>query len=106
MSYSKPSPPREIPDKFVSSLDEFSPDKLSKIAKYAEELAEYKAREQRVAEKNENEFNASADDLPDGVPAKASITIKEINGNRYYYWQWRDGDKIKSKYKGPVNTDS
>ena len=46
------------------------------------------------------------DDVPDGVPGKATITIKEINGNRYYYWQWRDGEKIRSKYKGPVDSDN
>ncbi len=32
------------------------------------------------------------------------ITIKEINDNRYY-WQWREGDTVTSKYKGPVNPD-
>jgi len=36
---------------------------------------------------------------------KATITIKKSNDNRYYYWQWREGNKIKSKYKGPVNSD-
>ncbi len=35
-------------------------------------------------------------------PRKATITIKEINDNRYY-WQWREGHKVTSKYKGPVN---
>lgn len=45
------------------------------------------------------------DDLSDDVPSKATITIKEINDNRYYYWRWRDGDKIHSQYKGPVNPD-
>jgi hypothetical protein len=43
---------------------------------------------------------------PDGVPGKASITVKEINENRYYYWQWRDGDTVKSTYHGPVNSSS
>ena len=43
---------------------------------------------------------------PDGVPGKASITVKEINENRYYYWQWRDGDTVKSKYHGPVDSSS
>ena len=43
---------------------------------------------------------------PDGVPGKASITVKEINENRYYYWQWRDGDTVKSKYHGPVDSIS
>jgi len=45
-------------------------------------------------------------DRPDGVPGKASITVKEINENRYYYWQWRDGDAVKSKYHGPVDPSS
>lgn len=106
MSYSKPSPPRGIPDKFVSSLDDYSPETLTKLATYVEALAEYKAREQRLASKDDDEPDTPPEDLPDGVPAKASITIKEINGNRYYYWQWRDGEKIKSKYKGPANDDS
>lgn len=45
-------------------------------------------------------------DRPDGVPGKASITVKEINENRYYYWQWRDGDAVKSTYHGPVDSGS
>jgi len=73
---------------------------------YAEELAEYREREARLEEKD-SQSNAEErpDDLPDDVPSKAAITIKEINGNRYYYWQWREGDRVKSKYKGPVNSD-
>ncbi|WP_449271564.1 hypothetical protein [Haloferax denitrificans] len=70
----------------------------------SDELAEYKEREARLEEEPpEGEFEERSDDLPDDVPTKATITIKEINDNRYYYWQWREGDKIKSKYKGPVN---
>jgi len=45
------------------------------------------------------------DDLPDDVPTKATITVKEINDKRYYYWQWREGEKVKSKYKSPVDPD-
>lgn len=60
--------------------------------------------EQSAAAATSNED--TADELPDDVPAKATTTIKEINGNRYYYWQWRDGEKIRSKYKGPVNSDT
>ena len=56
----------------------------------------------------ERDENAALDDgeRPDGVPGKASITVKEINDNRYYYWQWRDGDAVKSKYHGPVDSGS
>jgi hypothetical protein len=68
-------------------------------------LAEYKEREARLDEESEDtEVTERPDDLPDGVPTKATITIKDINDNRYYYWQWRDGDKIRSKYKGPVSS--
>ena len=31
-----------------------------------------------------------------------SIVIKTINGNRYYYEQWRDGDSTKSRNLGRV----
>ena len=76
------------------------------VARYADELAEYREREARLAEENdEAEIKERPDDLPDDVPSKATITIKEINDNRYYYWQWREGDTVTSKYKGPVNPD-
>ena len=106
MSYSPPDPPREVPVDIASKLDEQSPEVLRQIARFAEELAEHHEREARLAEKEENEeLEELPEDLPDEVPSKATITIKEINDNRYYYWQWREGDKIKSKYKGPVNPD-
>ena len=63
------------------------------------------ARARLEEEPNQDEVEERPDDLPDDVPAKATITIKEINDNRYYYWQWREGDQVKSKYKGPVNPD-
>jgi len=104
MSYESPTPPAELPTETVDTLNGFSPDQLQDVARYAEALAEHKDREARLAEEEkENEIEERSDDLPDDVPAKATITIKEINDNRYYYWQWREGDKIKSKYKGPVN---
>ncbi|SDY87632.1 hypothetical protein [Halopenitus persicus] len=39
------------------------------------------------------------------VPTKATIPIKEIKDHRYYYRQWREGEKVTSKYKGPFNPD-
>jgi hypothetical protein len=104
MSYEPPTPPAELPTDIVNTLNSYSPDQLQDIARYAEELAEHKAREARLEEQSdEDEIDERLDDLPDDVPSKATITIKEINDNRYYYWQWRDGEKIKSKYKEPVN---
>ena len=106
MSYEPPTPPTELPTDVIDTLDDYSPELLRHVASYAEELAEYREREARLAEREEeDEVKKRAEDFPDSVPTKATITIKEINDNRYYYWQWRDGDKIRSKYKGPVNPD-
>ena len=106
MSYEPPTPAAELPTDIVNTLNGYSPDQLQHVARYAEELAEHKAREARLEEELDgDEIDELPDDLPDDVPSKATITIKEINDNRYYYWQWREGDKVKSKYKSPVNPD-
>ena len=79
--------------------------RLRAVATHAEALAEHKEREARLEESaGHEEVEERPDDLPDDVPAKATITIKEINDNRYYYWQWREGDTVTSKYKGPVDS--
>jgi hypothetical protein len=40
----------------------------------------------------------------DGVPSGASVTVKETyEGYKYYYWQWRDGDTIRSRYIEPAD---
>ena len=106
MSYEPPMPPAELSTDIVDTLNGYSPDQLQYVASYAKELAEYKAREIRLEEESDDsEGDERPDELPDDVPSKATITIKEINDNRYYYWQWREGDTVTSKYKGPVNAD-
>ncbi len=105
MSYEPPTPPANLPTETVNTLNESTPERLRDIATYAEALAEHKKREARLEEVDQDEIEERPDGLPDDVPAKATITIKEINNNRYYYWQWRDGDKVRSKYKGPVDPD-
>ena len=106
MSYKPPPPPANLPTEIVNTLNESDPERLRDVASYAEALAEHKEREACLEESTgQDEVEERPDDLPDDVPAKASITIKKINNNRYYYWQWRDGDKVRSQYKGPVNSD-
>ena len=106
MSYSPPDAPSELPTDIVSKLDDQSPEILRQVARFAEELAVHREREARLAENEEDEeVEERPEDLPDDVPSKATITIKEINDNRYYYWQWREGEKIRSQYKGPVSPD-
>lgn len=107
MSYEPPTPPAELSTDVINTLNRHDEEQLSQIASHAEALAEHKEREARLEEDSEKEEEAEErpDDLPDDVPSKATITIKEINDNRYYYWQWREGDKVKSKYKSTVNPD-
>jgi hypothetical protein len=104
MSYEPPTPPAQFPTDIVDTLNEFSPDQLQQVARYAEQLAEHKAREDRLDEEAaEDEIEERSEERPEDVPSKATVTVKEINDNRYYYWQWREGESIKSKYKGPVD---
>jgi hypothetical protein len=58
----------------------------SVVAKYAEALAKHQGRESRLEESANQETGERPNDLPDGGPGKATIRIKEINDNRYYYW--------------------
>ena len=79
---------------------------MRQIARYAEDLADYQEQAaHRIEAEGEADPDGRVEDRPDGVPSKALITIKTINDNRYYYWQWRDGEKIRSKYKGPISSD-
>jgi hypothetical protein len=103
MPYEPPTPPTELSTNIVNTLNSYSPDQLQYVARYAEELAEHKSRETRLKEESDEDVIEEQLDLPDDVPSKATITIKKINDNRYYYWQWRDGEKVKSKYKEPVS---
>ncbi|WP_254533686.1 hypothetical protein [Natrinema gelatinilyticum] len=101
MSTEPATPPTELSTDVVGRLDEYSSETLRQLARYAESLAEYRARNARIAEGADE---AEVEDLPDDVPPKVTIMVKEINENCYYYWQWRDGDEIESTYKGPVDS--
>lgn len=106
MSGDQPTPPASLSANLVNMLNGSTPEQLRDVAMYAEELAEVRERETQLEEEPEQDKpEEHSDSLPDDVPARATITIKEINGNRYYYWQWRSGDQIKSKYKSPVNPE-
>ena len=37
------------------------------------------------------------------APGGATLTEKEISGNRYLYWQWSEDGKTKSEYVAPAN---
>jgi hypothetical protein len=94
------------PPKYIlEGLEKQSPETLREIAQIASEMADQKERrveadleKQAVSDQPENLERNKA-------PSGATLTTKEINGNQYYYWQWRDGEKIKSEYIRPVDPD-
>jgi hypothetical protein len=96
----EPTPPSTLPSALAGPVQGLTADQLRALADYAEALATHRERQARLDD-DESE-RASPDEKPAGVPAGASVTVKEINDNRYRYWQWRDGDTIKSKYIGPA----
>ena len=108
MDASEPDPTDDVAQYLLDGLDRQDADALRSIAAYAERLADW--RELQAAADLEDgddevvrESSEDLDDLPDDVPGKASVVVKEINDNRYEYYQWREGSKVKSRYKAPVN---
>lgn len=125
MADDEPTPPESLPMDVREVIEAATPEELDAIATYADALAEQRAADRRRGSAGcegrtepttgtdedasragqEATVKARPTDRPDGVPSKASTTVKEINGNRYYYWQWRDGDRVRSQYKGPVESE-
>jgi hypothetical protein len=106
MASEPPTPPATLPIDIVITLTEASEDRLRDVASYAEALPDHNERDARLdGASGQDEVADRMNDRPKGVPAKATVTIKDINENRYYYRQWREGDRVKSKYKSPVNPD-
>lgn len=131
MTDSPPTPPKELDEEVVATVDSYSPRRLRTLVQYLEQLAEYRESEaisvdrsnrhsinktlasdseevdeevdEEAGESSDEESESPPEDRPSGVPSKATLTVKEINDNRYYYWQWREGDTIKSKYERPVD---
>ncbi|GAD53773.1 hypothetical protein MBEHAL_2533 [Halarchaeum acidiphilum MH1-52-1] len=103
MPYSDPTSPQNFSSDLAETFEDCSLKELRAVKRYAEALVEHREREARLEEDEDTEERP--EEMPDDVPARATLTIKEINDNRYYYWQWRDGDTIRSQYKGPVNSD-
>ena len=100
----------EIPDAVNTWLDGLTAAELDDVARILQRRAEDKRRQEWWADEDTTETTQSqsldvhGDLLPEGVPAKATLTKKTINDNEYWYWQWRaDDGTVTSKYKCPVN---
>jgi hypothetical protein len=100
-------PPTDLPAAITEPLAESSAAQLRDVAQYATALAEQREKEALLDEAGEDgeQIEERPEDLPEEVPTKATLTTKTINESRYVYWQWREGDTIKSKYKGPATSD-
>jgi hypothetical protein len=106
ISYGPPTLLTKLLTEIVDTLNGDSPDQLQHVTRYIVELADHKACEGCLDEEpNREEIEERPDDLLADVPSKVRVTIKAINDNRYYYWQWWEGNTVTSRYKFPVNLD-
>ena len=107
----RPEPPTALDDDVrdaLSRLEDRDADQLRAVGRYLEELAAWRESTENDAESGDGDeafetTEETADDTgadveyPEDVPERAEITVKEIAGTTYYYYQWRDGDRIESK---------
>ncbi|SEV80708.1 hypothetical protein [Natrinema salifodinae] len=111
----RPSPPTDVDRVGREALRELAdrdPETLRAASTYLADLADWKDRTDAAAdERDESESGDDGDgdtcdgapsstdtaDYPDGVPERASVSVDEIGGTEYRYYQWREGDEIRSK---------
>lgn len=101
-----PNPPDPLPEYVVKAIRRRKSKKeLEAVIQYAEALLEYRQQNlQPQGEIGDNTGRTSIDDLPrNGAPKRATLTTKRIDEREYYYWQWREGSKVKSAYSAPVD---
>ncbi|WP_254524662.1 hypothetical protein [Natrinema caseinilyticum] len=96
----RPSVPAELDRTGCEALRELEGRDASTLraaGRYLEELAAW--TERRDADDGETRAPADAASvaLPDGVPERASVSVTTIGGTEYRYYQWRDGDEIRSE---------
>ncbi len=96
----RPSPPAALDRTHREALAELEgsdPATLRTVSRYLETLAAWK--EDRTADDEAEPASTDADPAayPDGVPERASVSVTEIAGTEYYYYQWREGDEIRSE---------
>jgi len=113
----------QLPANVREPVAKQSPDRLRALATWADELADWKTkrekheRAQRLGkDEQRSERSPDSEDQPDppdelveevreelGLPpSKGYTVIKTIDGRDYYYYQWREGDRVTSEYMKPV----
>lgn len=95
----RPTPPSDLDRGGREALDELATRDaatLRAVSTYLEELAAWKTR--RDADDDDaSPDRVDPDGYPEGVPERATVSVTEIGGTEYYYYQWRDGDEIRSE---------
>lgn len=99
----RPSVPAELDRTGCEALRELEGRDASTLraaGRYLEELAAWTERRGADDEGDEGTHaTADADSiaLPDRVPERASVSVTTIGGTEYRYFQWREGDEIRSE---------
>ncbi|ELY99822.1 hypothetical protein C482_10062 [Natrialba chahannaoensis JCM 10990] len=95
-----PQPPAALDDGLVEALETQDSETLLSVAEYALSLAEWKeslAADEASPSTSQQPSPESSSESPPSVPDRAVVSVVEIAGERYRYYQWREGDEIRSE---------
>ncbi|AXR78368.1 hypothetical protein [Natrarchaeobaculum sulfurireducens] len=84
----RPAPPDDLDADLYDLLEALSKrdlETVSAVATYVTELEAWLESTERDAT------------YPDDVPERATVSVMEVAGTSYRYYQWREGDEIRSK---------
>ncbi|SEH17944.1 hypothetical protein SAMN04487967_3484 [Natronorubrum sediminis] len=100
----RPRPPSALEQDVrerLAALESSDVETLRVASDYLEELAAWKVATAEASSKEgcdeQSEGEPDPDEYPADVPDRASVSVKEIAGTTYHYYQWRESDRIESK---------
>ncbi|WP_254765064.1 hypothetical protein [Natrinema marinum] len=96
----RPTPPAALDRagrEALRELEDSDPETLRAVGRYLEALAAWEEERAATDEGESTPADDEPDAYPDGVPDRASVSVTEIAGTEYYYYQWREGDEIRSE---------
>lgn len=93
----RPTPPEldRAGREALAELAAREPATIRAVSSYLTELAAW--RERADGESPSEPATPDSETYPDGVPSHASVSVTEIGGTEYYYYQWREDDEIRSE---------
>ncbi|WP_226480009.1 hypothetical protein [Natrinema amylolyticum] len=92
----RPTPPPEldgVDGEVLAELLERDAATLRTVSAYIDDVAAWK----EARGESESESAADPDAYPEGVPERATVSVTEIGDTEYHYYQWREGDEIRSR---------